>query len=60
MKSLQSETLLRLTLRECARVQVFPENFKIEVSDSQAYCQFGNAVIPKMVGLVFDGISKEH
>lgn len=50
----------KLTPRECARVMGFPENYKIICSDSQAYKQFGNAVIPKMVGLVFDGISKGH
>lgn len=35
----------RLTPRECARLQGFPDNFKIDqVSDTQAYKQFGNAV----------------
>lgn len=34
----------RLTPRECARLQGFPEEFKIPVSDTQAYKQFGNAV----------------
>lgn len=34
----------RLTPRECARLQGFPEDFKIVVSDTQAYRQFGNAV----------------
>ncbi len=34
----------RLTPREAARLQGFPENFKIIVSDTQAYRQFGNAV----------------
>ncbi|WP_078433847.1 DNA cytosine methyltransferase [Metabacillus halosaccharovorans] len=36
----------RLTPRECARLQGFPEepNYEIIVSDSQAYKQFGNAV----------------
>lgn len=35
----------RLTPRECARLQGFPENFIIPVSDTQAYKQFGNAVV---------------
>ena len=35
----------RLTPRECARLQGFPENFKIPVSDTQAYRQFGNSVV---------------
>lgn len=34
----------RLTPRECARVQGFPEDFKINQSASQAYKQFGNSV----------------
>lgn len=35
----------RLTPRECARLQGFPENFQIVVSDTQAYRQFGNSVV---------------
>jgi DNA (cytosine-5)-methyltransferase 1 len=34
----------KLTPRECARLQGFPENFIIPVSDTQAYKQFGNSV----------------
>ena len=35
----------RLTPRECARLQGFPESFQIVVSDNQAYRQFGNSVV---------------
>lgn len=35
----------RLTPRECARLQGFPDAFKIPVSDTQAYKQFGNSVV---------------
>ena len=35
----------RLTPRECCRLMGFPEHFKIPVSDTQAYRQFGNAVV---------------
>lgn len=35
----------RLTPRECARLQGFPDTFKIPVSDTQAYKQFGNSVV---------------
>jgi len=35
----------RLTPRECARLMGFPDSFKIPVSDTQAYKQFGNAVV---------------
>lgn len=34
----------KVTERECARLQGFPDNFKIPVSSTQAYKQFGNAV----------------
>lgn len=39
----------RLTPRECARLMGFPDSFKIPVSDTQAYKQFGNAVVPGVV-----------
>lgn len=35
----------RLTPRECARLMGYPETFKIVVSDTQAYKQFGNSVV---------------
>jgi DNA (cytosine-5)-methyltransferase 1 len=34
----------KLTPRECARLQGFPENYIIPVSDMQAYKQYGNSV----------------
>lgn len=39
----------RLTPRECARLQGFPETFKIPVSDTQAYRQFGNSVVVPLI-----------
>jgi DNA (cytosine-5)-methyltransferase 1 len=39
----------RLTPKECRRLMGFPEGFKIEVSNTQAYRQFGNAVVVPMV-----------
>lgn len=35
----------KLTPRECARLQGFPDSFIIPVSDLQAYKQFGNSVV---------------
>jgi DNA (cytosine-5)-methyltransferase 1 len=35
----------RLTPRECARLMGFPDRFKIVVSDTRAYKQFGNSVV---------------
>lgn len=39
----------KLTPRECARLQGFPEEFVIPVSDTQAYRQFGNSVAVPVV-----------
>lgn len=42
----------RLTPREAANLQGFPGSFKIPVSDTQAYKQFGNSVaVPVIVSL---------
>ncbi|MDE3195548.1 MAG: DNA (cytosine-5-)-methyltransferase, partial [Acidobacteriota bacterium] len=35
----------RLTPRECARLMGYPDSFRIPVSDTQAYRQFGNSVV---------------
>ncbi|MEZ6256059.1 MAG: DNA cytosine methyltransferase [Patescibacteria group bacterium] len=38
------EGIRKMTPREWARLQGFPDSFKIPVSDAQAYKQFGNSV----------------
>ena len=48
----------RLTPRECARLMGFDDRYKIPVSDTQAYRQFGNAVVPKVVEAVAGQIRK--
>ena len=58
----------RLTPRECARLMGFPEDFKIEVSDTRAYKQFGNSVVVpvvehiagEMVKCLFEGKAPER
>lgn len=42
----------RLTPRECARLMGFGDGFKIPVSDTQAYRQFGNSVVVPMIAEV--------
>ena len=42
----------RLTPRECARLMGFPESFRIPVSDTQAYKQFGNSIVVPVVEAV--------
>lgn len=47
----------RLTPRECARLMGFPDTFKIPVSDTQAYRQFGNSVVVPVVERIAEGIA---
>lgn len=42
----------RLTPRECSRLQGYPKNFLIPVSDMQAYKQFGNSVTVPLIQAV--------
>lgn len=49
----------RLTPRECARLQGFPDSFKIPVSDTQAYRQFGNSVVVPLMANVASLIVEE-
>jgi DNA (cytosine-5)-methyltransferase 1 len=49
----------RLVPRECARLQGFPDNFVIPVSDNQAYKQFGNSVVSPLMQAVGKNIVKE-
>lgn len=48
----------KLSPRECARVQGFPEEFIICVSDNQAYKQFGNSVALPVLYLIVGEIDK--
>jgi len=50
----------RLTPRECARLQGYPDNFIIDaVSDNQAYRQFGNSVVVPLMQAVGENIVQE-
>jgi DNA (cytosine-5)-methyltransferase 1 len=48
--------LRRLTPNECRRLQGFPEDFKMPVSNKQAYFLLGNAVPVPMVAAIFEQI----
>ncbi|MFQ5642323.1 MAG: DNA (cytosine-5-)-methyltransferase [Thiogranum sp.] len=39
----------RLTPRECARLMGYPDSFRIPVSDTQSYKQFGNSVVMPVI-----------
>lgn len=47
----------RLTPRECARLMGFPDTFKINVSDTRAYKQFGNSVVVPVMETVAEAMS---
>jgi DNA (cytosine-5)-methyltransferase 1 len=49
----------RLTPRECARLMGYPDDFRIPVSDTQAYRQFGNSVVVPAIAEVAN-IMKPH
>lgn len=49
----------RLTPRECARLQGYPDSFKIVVSDTQAYKQFGNSVVVPLITNVAQLVSRK-
>lgn len=49
----------KLTPRECARLQGYPDNFIIPVSDNQAYRQFGNSVVVPLMKSVAEQIVSE-
>lgn len=48
----------KLTPREAARLQGFPDDFKLVVSDMQLYKQFGNSVPTKMIEAVAKNVYK--
>jgi DNA (cytosine-5)-methyltransferase 1 len=48
----------RLTPRECARLMGYPADFKIPVSDTQAYRQFGNSVVVPVVERIAHEVTK--
>ncbi|MDT0645786.1 DNA (cytosine-5-)-methyltransferase [Zunongwangia sp. F260] len=49
----------RLTPRECARLQGYPDSFLIPVSNNQGYRQFGNSVVVPLMQAVGANIIKE-
>ncbi len=46
----------KLTPRECANIMGFGENFKIPVTDAQAYKQFGNSVVVDVLKAILNQI----
>lgn len=49
----------KLTPRECARLQGFPDEYVIPVSDCRAYKQFGNSVAIPVIRAIANEMNKE-
>lgn len=58
------EGIRKMTPREWARLQGYPDHFKIVVSDTQAYKQFGNSVavpaIQAMAETIINVVEHHH
>jgi DNA (cytosine-5)-methyltransferase 1 len=50
----------KLTPRECARLQGFPENMEIVVSDTQFYKQMGNSVAVPVIRYIAQAMIKQY
>ncbi len=50
------DQIRKLSVRECARLQGFPDDFKIVSSQSQSYKQFGNSVAIPVLKQIIDSI----
>lgn len=48
----------RLTPRECCRLMGFPGDYKIPVSDTQAYRQFGNSVVVPVIAEIAKAVMR--
>ena len=52
---IQNNRPRRITPRECARLQGFPDSFTVNPTDAYAYEQFGNSVsVPVIQALIED------
>ena len=56
--SINSEDVRKMTPREWARLQGFPESFKLGLSDTQLYKQFGNSVTVNVIEAIAEKIKE--
>lgn len=57
---IQNNRPRRITPRECARLQGFPDSFIINPTDSFAYKQFGNSVSVPVIEAITDDFIKQN
>lgn len=54
--SINEEDIRKMTPREWARLQGFPDDFKLELSDTHLYKQFGNSVTVNVIEAIAEQI----
>ena len=52
------EGIRKMTPREWARLQGFPDDFKLELADTHLYKQFGNSVTVNVIEAIADNIEE--
>ena len=57
---IQQNRARHITPRECARLQGFPDTFKLHPSDTSSYKQFGNSVSVPVIETVFNEFIKNN
>ncbi len=57
---IQNNRARHITPRECARLQGFPDTFKLHPSDAWSYKQFGNSVSVPVIEAVFNEFIKNN
>lgn len=55
---INKENIRKMTPREWARLQGFPETFKLEIADTHLYKQFGNSVTINVIQAIAEQIKK--
>ena len=53
---MNQEDVRKLTPREWARLQGFPDSYKLELSDTHLYKQFGNSVTVNVIAAIAEKI----
>jgi len=56
----QNGKLRRITPRECARLQGFPDSYIVHQDDNAAYKQFGNAVTVPVIQAIVEDLIKHN
>ena len=56
--NINKQSIRKMTPREWARLQGFPDSFKLELADTHLYKQFGNSVTVSVIEAIAENIKK--